>query len=169
MRASIVKSRPARRTVALIVLALMTAENGCYVYVPTTAVQPSAGARYEFAINDQGRVGLADQLGPGVTTIEGTLVDENADAYVVSVAKIETIASGPSHWSGEKLTVKQGYVTAVRERQLSKPRTVLAAGIAVGAIVAFVVTRALVGGGSDETPGETPPPPGSVIIPHRAP
>jgi hypothetical protein len=143
---------------------LLTLETACHVYVPTASVAPEPGVSYKFVITDRGRVGFSDQLGPGVTAIEGRLVNQNSDAYVVSVATVETMDSAPSHRTGEQLTVNKGFVSAIRERQLSKGRTALAIGIAAGAIAAFFVTRALVGGGTDQGPGEPLPPPASVII-----
>jgi hypothetical protein len=142
----------------------LTAQNACYVYVPPASAAPEAGLHYKFLINDQGRVVFANRVGPGVTSIEGSLVDQNSDAFVVSVATVESISSPPSHWTGEQLTVNKQYVSAIRERQLSRSRTAVAFGVAVGTIAAFFVTRALVGGGSDTRGGGEGPPPGSSII-----
>jgi len=147
----------------MITLAL---QNACYTYVAAVSGAPEPGLNYKFLINDQGRVGFSQRVGPGVTSIEGKLVDQNAESFVVSVDAVEAISTPRSHWAGEQLTVNKQYVTAVRERQLSKSRTALAAGIAVGSIAAFFVTRAIVGGGSDSHGTGEPLPPGtSIIIP----
>ncbi len=71
--------RPVLRPCACVVLHSAMTQAGCYVYGPTPTGQPVPGARYALAITDQGRVGLADRLGPGVETIEGTLVEQNGN------------------------------------------------------------------------------------------
>lgn len=126
---------------------------GCYRYVPMYSGAPLPGERYTFEISDQGRVGLADRLGPGVTKVEGTLVRQADDAYVVSVAGIESIGGGSAHWSGEQVPVRQEYVRGVERREFSRGRTAVAIGAAAVAIGAFIATRGL--GGFGSSPGSS--------------
>jgi hypothetical protein len=129
---------------------------GCYVYGPPPSGQPVPGARYALAITDQGRVGLADRLGPGVETIEGTLVEQNGNGYLVSVTRIKSISGGTSHWAGERVVVPATHVAVVRERRFSRTRTLIASGAALAAVGAFIATRGLFGSGPNR---EDPPPP----------
>jgi hypothetical protein len=129
----------------------------CYVYGPPPRGQPVSGARYALAITDQGRVGLADRLGPGVELIEGTIVSQDSDAYLVSVTRIKSIGRGSAHWAGERVTVPAGHVAMLRERRLSARRTMLASGVALAAVGAFIATRGLFGSGPNRQ--EPPPPP----------
>ena len=142
-----------RRLVALPAMTTLAMQAGCYRYVPMYSGAPMPGERYTFEISDQGRVGLADRLGPGVTKVEGTLVRQGDDAYVVSVAGIESIGGGSAHWSGEQVPVRQEYVRGVERREFSRGRTFVAIGAAAVAIGAFIATRGLVGFGS--SPGSS--------------
>jgi hypothetical protein len=130
------------------VLSTITMQCGCYRYVPVSGVTPVPGERYAFEITDAGRVGLADRLGPGVMTVEGTLVRRTEDGYVVSVAGIDLIGGTSSHWTGEQVPVNAGYVARLQRRQFSPGRTAVAVGAAALAIGAFIVTRGLGGTGS---------------------
>ena len=132
----------------------------CYVYTPLYGSAPAQGGRYTFQITDQGRVGLADRLGSGVEEVEGTLVGQDSDAYLVSVTGVKTIDAGASHWSGERVAIREGYVGHVERRVYSTGRTLVAAGVAAAAVGAFIATRHIFGGGCGQTPKAPPPPTG---------
>lgn len=139
------------RLFAVPALSGLMVQAGCYRYVPMYSGAPMPGEQYTFEISDQGRVGLADRLGPGVTKVEGTLVRQADDAYVVSVAGIESIGGGTAHWSGEQVPVRQEYVRGVERREFSRGRTFTAIGAAAVAIGAFIATRGLIGSGTPPT------------------
>lgn len=139
------------RLFAVPALSGLMVQAGCYRYVPMYSGAPMPGEQYTFEISDQGRVGLADRLGPGVTKVEGTLVRQADDAYVVSVAGIESIGGGTAHWSGEQVPVRQEYVRGVERREFSRDRTFTAIGAAAVAIGAFIATRGLIGSGTPPT------------------
>jgi hypothetical protein len=151
-----------RRTlIGLPVIATMVLQAGCYRYVPMGGVTPVLGERYEFDITDAGRVGLADRLGPGVLKVEGTLVRRTEDSYVVSVAGLDLLSGGSSHWTGEQVPLNAGFVGSVQKRQFSAGRTWVAIGAAALAISAFIVTRGLSGAGAPPVGGTGGPPSGS--------
>jgi hypothetical protein len=125
--------------------------SGCYTYRQVSAA-PTPGAHLAFDLNDQGRVGVAPQMGPEVARIEGVLARSSDSGYVVQVASVTGIGGGQTKWGGEPVTLRPEYVKAVSERQLSRRRTVVAASIATAAVVAFIATREIVGSGS--SPGE---------------
>lgn len=133
---------------------------GCYEFAPSAA-QPTPGERLVFEINDQGRVALSGQLGPGITEVEGRLVSVEGSAYRIAVLGVTSIASGASHWSGERVGIESTYVSRVQERRFSKGKTAVAVASAVGAITAFIVTRQLIGGGGSSPQNPPPPPSGS--------
>lgn len=142
-----------RAWVALPAFSSLAIQAGCYRYVPMTSGIPTAGERYTFEISDQGRVGLSDRLGPGITKVEGTIVRQDDKEYVVSVAGIESIGGGSAHWSGEQVPVRQEYIRGVERREFSRGRTAVAIGAAAMAIGTFIVTRGLIGSGSPPTAG----------------
>jgi hypothetical protein len=143
-----------RRSLLLVpVTSMIALQGGCYRYVPMTGATPVTGQRYTFEITDAGRVGLADRLGPGVMKVEGTLVRQTDDAYVVSVAGIDLIGGGSSHWTGEQVPVNAGYIGGVERREFSPGRTAVAIGAAAIALGAFIVTRGLSGTGAPPVSG----------------
>lgn len=142
-----------RLLVAVPVLSAMVLQGACYNYVPMGGVTPVLGQRYTFDITDAGRVGLADRLGPGVLKVEGTLVKQTDDSYVVSVAGIDLLNGGSSHWTGEQVPLNAGYIGSLEKRQFSPGRTWVAVGAAALAITAFIVTRGLVGTGAPPVGG----------------
>jgi len=150
-----------RLAVSLPVISLMTGQIGCYRYAPMTGMSPVLGQQYTFDITDAGRVGLADRLGPGVLKVEGTLVRRTEDSYVVSVAAIDLLSGGSSHWTGEQVPLNAGYVGVMEKRQFSPGRTWVAVGAAALGIAAFIVTRRLSGTGAPPTGGGGGPSSGS--------
>ena len=150
-----------RLLVAFPVLSTMTLQAGCYRYVPMAGATPAPGERYEFEITDAGRVGLADRLGPGVLKVEGTLVRQTQDSYIVSVAGIDLISGASSHWTGEQVPLNVGFVGTMEKRQFSAGRTAVAISATALAIGVFIISRALTGSGAPPVTGSGGPPSGS--------
>jgi hypothetical protein len=120
----------------------------CYHYVATeTALGP--GVQVEVELNDAGRVGLADAVGPEIGSIQGTLESRSDSGMVVRVAQVLGEYGGVTRWEGEMVAIKPDYVRSVRERRFSAGRTAVLAVAAGAGFVAFAVTRNLLGiGGS---------------------
>ena len=116
--------------------------------------------RVVLEVNDRGRVALADSIGPSVDRIEGEVRSWSDSTFVLSVAAVEYLSGGRNAWSGETLTVPTGAVGQLRERRFSRGRTVAAVAVGVGALLAVVLSRDLVGGGgvSKEPPDPGPGP-----------
>ncbi|NJD11958.1 MAG: hypothetical protein FIB01_16450 [Gemmatimonadetes bacterium] len=132
-------------------LLLIPQLTGCYQYVPVVDPQPPVGARVTASLTDRGRMDLADQIGPGVHRLNGTVASSTDSALVRSLRTIEYIdVPVPVNWNGGQLSVSRGLLNDLRERRLSKSRSWLMAGVAVLA-VAGMSTVALTGfgGGSD--------------------
>lgn len=144
------RRRARRRAAILAGTALFVAQTAaCYTYVPRYGMQPSSGEPVALTITDQGRVALAEQVGAGVTRIAGRVVAAQDDSYVLSVDQIETIGSGTSHWTGERVSIRRDYVAGVQERRFSKGRTALAIGAAILGVGALILTASLTGFGFD--------------------
>jgi len=144
---------------------LMLAAQGCYAYVPVETDVAPTGERVALQITDQGRVGLADRLGPGVTRVEGLVTSTDSTDYVMSLFRIAQIGSGTSRWSGESVRVNRNYVGGVERRQLSRGKTALVVGAVMVGVIAFIASRGLFGGVDREDSPEPPPPPGSSLAP----
>jgi hypothetical protein len=111
-----------------------------------------------FALTDHGRASLADQLGPGVLRVEGALVENTGDSYLVNVALVRSIDRGSSRWSGERVTLRRDDVANVFERQFSKRRTIATVAAVTIGITAFILSRNLLGLG--DLLGDRGEPPG---------
>jgi hypothetical protein len=153
-RASVAR-RAARRSrlTGAVVGGLMLFDVGCYNYQPSMGVTPQVGQRISIELSDQGRASLAEQLGPGVLQVEGMLQDVQGDQYVVSVNKVRSINNGSANWGGERVKIPKSDVASTGVRSLSKGRTILTVGLAILAIGAFIVTRAVNSSGFQPGPG----------------
>ena len=151
------RCRFARRAqAAAAIVLLLPSVAGCYRYVPVTATGPVAGTEIAVGINDQGRVALAGQVGPGAHRLRGRLTQATDSLFVISLTSVEYLgAPVAARWAGEALSVSRQYVSDIGERRLSRTRSWLTAGVVVALAVA-VSTIAIVGfgndGGSDRPP-----------------
>ncbi len=134
---------------------------GCYTTRPVLGL-PDPGMPVVAALNDRGRVAMADSLGQNVDRVEGTAVARQGDSSIVlAVDRVRFITGNETRWAGEQLTFRISSLRGFEERRFSRARTGALVGLTVGAIVALVVTRQLVSGGSgiDRDGGGTPLPP----------
>jgi hypothetical protein len=126
---------------------VMVLNVGCYTYQPLGTARPEPGQRVTFELNDQGRVSLGEQLGPGVLDVEGTLQEVQGDQYVLGVSRVTTISGGTANWGGERVRIPVSAVAQSGLRTLSRGRTALAIGVVVVGLGVFIATRGLTGGG----------------------
>ncbi len=124
-------------------LAVLT---GCYRYLPPQ-VAPEPGDRVRIELNDQGRVQLANAIGPEIGRIEGVLDSESDSAVVLRVAQVWGEYGGLTKWEGERVSFSKAYIRDMRERKLSTARTVVAVAALTVGVVTFVLTRNLLGFG----------------------
>lgn len=134
-------------------LLLLPGATGCYTYVPMWNGTPSPGSEISLGLSDRGRVALSGPLGPGAQKLTGRLANSTDSAYVIRVSEVAYIGGGPAaKWSGEAISVPKEYVSGMAERQLSKSRSWIAVGIAVG-IAALATTIAINGFGGEPSNG----------------
>lgn len=150
----------------LFLVGLVPAAVGCYTHVPldTSVSALPVGERLSFAISDRGRSEIASRMGSGVLRIEGTLVQSDAQAYLLRVWAVSQIEGGTSRWAGEEVRLNRDHVAAVSLRRLERGRTWLTAGVTAAAFGYWVTSQDLFGGfagGSEENP---PPPPVSSRV-----
>ena len=126
---------------------------GCYGYRPVSAVEAPTGRRVRVTLSDAGTTELAAHVGPSTATISGRVIQNAADAYVVSVLETRTRAGREADWDGEHVSIPRHLVRQLEERHFSRKRTVVAT-IGLVALVA-VVREAFWGPGG--TFGGAPP------------
>lgn len=131
------------------VLPLLLCAAGCYAYVPVPSPVP-VGTRVAVDLNDQGRADLRGVIGPEIARVEGPLVHNSDTAYVLNVLETRGTAGKLSRWSGETVSLRREYVRAITERRFSRSRTTLAVVAGAASVLAFILTRDLLGlGGGD--------------------
>lgn len=138
-----------RREFALRLLPLLLCAAGCYAYVPVLSPVP-AGTRVAVDLNDQGRADLRGVVGPEIARVEGPLVHNSDTAYVLNVLHTRGTGGQLSRWSGETVSLRREYVRSITERRFSRSRTTVGVVAGAAAVLAFILTRDLLGlGGGD--------------------
>ena len=133
---------------------------GCYTMQPLVGSrpEPAPGTRLIIELTDAGRVAMANQMGTEVARFESRLVRQTDSAYVLSVSMVVGAWGAQARWNGEQVMLRTDYVRTIGERRFSAGRTALAAAGATASIMAFVLTRNLLGGGNTTDPTDRPPP-----------
>jgi hypothetical protein len=127
--------------------------SGCYVNTPIVAT-PVPGATLDLELNDRGRVGLGESVGPAATTVEGMLQSQTDSSYMIRVSSVGYVNGQSNKWNGEALTVQKAFVKDVSVRKFSRGRSLVAAGILTAGVLVFALSRNLLGGGNtDRDPG----------------
>ena len=136
---------------------------GCYTMQPLVGSrpEPAPGTRLVVELTDAGRVAMANQMGPDVARFESRLVRQTDSAYVLSVSMVVGAWGAQARWNGEQVTLRTDYVRTIGERRFSAGRTALVAVGTTASIMAFVLTRSLLGGGSSTDPNNPTTPPNS--------
>lgn len=143
------------RALGLFVTATMA--GGCYAYRPLTSPAPP-GAIVSATLTDAGRVSIGRTVGEGARKLEGLVEAVDDTAYVLRMRSVTYLNGQTNGWTGERLSVSRQAMTDVRERRFSSKRTAIAVASTLGGVVAFIVTRSLLGGGTESTPGGDPGP-----------
>lgn len=124
----------------------------CYQYVPIRSA-PTVGSRVALEINDDGRIALRDQLGPGIVRLEGRLSAVYGDSMVVEALNVTQIRGQALPVANVLVRVSPQHVERMDERRLSRSRTWLV----IGGAAAIVATFLLSGGFGGRTPTNKPP------------
>lgn len=125
---------------------------GCYTMRPIAGPMPEAGAVVALDIGDAGRSALGGLIGPEVRRVEGRLLAQGADDYLLAVSSIKLLRGGEQVWRGEQVRIRKEYVTGSHLKQFSMGRSLTLGVGAVGGFAAFLATRSLLGGGQITTP-----------------
>jgi hypothetical protein len=149
------------RVMALSAATLLSGSlNACYEFVPAQTDVLLPGKPIALEINDQGRVGLGNQIGAEVRRLSGTLVSQTDQDYQLRVTELTFLNDRTSQWSGEQVRVPRQFARTVFEQKLSGGRTLMATAVSAGLIVAGILVASLSGrGGSGQDSSKPPPPP----------
>ncbi|MDQ6830169.1 MAG: hypothetical protein M3081_15035 [Gemmatimonadota bacterium] len=147
------RDRTARRSTLCLALMLLS---GCYTYTPFLSERPSPGEEVALELNDQGRVGVADRLGPEVARVEGSLADVSDTTVTLRVDGVVNLAGESTKWNGESVRVRREFVRRMLEKKFDGRRTAIVAVVSAAAIGVFIATRSFLGSGADNSgkPGD---------------
>lgn len=133
---------------------------GCYSYSQSASDRPAPGALVEITLNDLGRLRMANNIGPEVRSVEGTVASVADSQFVLRVRRVTGIDGSINAWAMEPATFDFSYVRGFNEKRFSSGRTVVLAGSMTVSIVAFIATRSLAGLFGGDRGGPTGDPPG---------
>ncbi len=146
-------SRLSRRPVRAVPVALLALCAGCYEYGPMPKARATGRQTVEVLLNERGRADFVDRIGPDALSLEGVLVERQDSTLTINVSSVRYINQSVTKWTGERLVVVNGQMRDIRNKRLSVSKTGFAVGSAIGGLVAFIVTRSLLGGGDSPPAG----------------
>ncbi len=141
------------RRQAAVILGTVQLFTACYQYVPVQSAL-AIGSQVALEINDDGRVALREQLGPGIVRLEGRLSAVDSDGMLVETSSVTQIRGRAMPVDSVRVRVSQGHVERMNERRLSRSRTFMVIGGAVAIVAAFFVGNGVFG---RTTPPDDPP------------
>jgi hypothetical protein len=141
------------------VAALATA---CYSYLPLGDGVARNGDEVRVHFTPSGAADLAREIGPGIASVEGRVLEVRADSSVtMGVGLLRSTRGDQVAWQGDApLTIPRSAIASVERRQLARGRTVAAsagATVALTAVGVLAVRRGGKGGGTGGPPPPSPP------------
>lgn len=139
----------------------LTLFSACYRYVPAPTGEIVAGAAYRGHFSPEGSRQVAPLVGENVALFDGRIVSVLDTAYLVAMsATLKRTEQRPTIWTGEQLAIPRAAVNRFELRQLDRPKTIRAAALYGGGMLALGVLvfsiKSLASGSGAVTP---PPPP----------
>jgi hypothetical protein len=142
------------RVSALILVVLVA---GCYSYHPLEDPAPASGTQVAADLTDTGSLELASQVGPGVMSLRGEVVESNHDALLLALTSVLGRNEQEIFWRGEQVKVPLTVVMRVQQRRFAPGKTILFGGAVLGGLLAAV--KAFEGNGNPGGgPGSGGPP-----------
>jgi len=133
--------------------------SACYVYLPVPPTSPEPGADIRAEIDDQASAELIPVLGPGVTRINGMVLERANGAMSVLVSSYFSARAGDVLSANEPVRIGLDNFRSIEQKQLSKGRSILlGAAFIGGAFLVMEVTglnRRLFETDEKEPPGPT--------------
>lgn len=128
----------------------------CYVQRPLDTAVPQTSSRIVVQITDTGRVALANQLGPGASSVEGVVVTADESTWDMRLLRVDYRVGGSQPWNGERVTFPRYALTNASERSLDRRKSwimgLAIVGTALLAAKAFGALGFGGGGGGEPAP-----------------
>jgi hypothetical protein len=125
--------------------------SGCYRYQPLETPAPIPGTQVVANLTDAGSMALASQVGPGVASLRGAVVEWDHDGLLLALSSVMGRNDQETFWRGERVRVPHSTVASVQQRRFALGKTFLFGGTVVGGLLAAVT--AFQGSGGGGVPG----------------
>lgn len=132
----------------IVSLGLLSA--GCYSMRPLGGAEPQVGTKVAFDVSDAGRVALGGSMGPEIAQLEGQVIQKDSGGFLLAVSTTRLLRGGEQLWSGEQVRIKSEYLGPAYERRFSMGRSIALGVVGIGGFGAFMLTRGLIGLGTDD-------------------
>jgi hypothetical protein len=119
---------------------------GCYSYHPLENPTPASGTRVAADLTDAGSLEVANQVGPGVVSVRGEVVESDRDALLLALTSVLGRNEQETFWKGEQVRIPLVTVARVQQRRFALGKTILFSGAVVGGL--FAAVAAFTGEGS---------------------
>jgi hypothetical protein len=94
-------------------------------------------------LTDAGSVEMASQIGPGIVTVRGEVVESDSEALLLALSSVVGRNEQEVFWKGEQVRIPLSTVRQVEQRRFALGKSVLFAGAVVGGL--FVAVKAFEG------------------------
>lgn len=129
--------------ISALILVLLVA--GCYRYLPLESPAPAPGTRVAADLTDAGSLQMANQVGPGITSVRGEVIESNPDALLLALTSVVGRNEQETFWNGEQVRIPLTTVARVQQRRFALGKSILFGGAVVGGL--FGAIKAFEGGG----------------------
>jgi hypothetical protein len=127
-------------------LALILLVVGCYSYRPLESPTPLSGTRVEADLTDAGSVQLASQVGPGVTSVRGEVLESDSQAVLLALTSVVGRNQQEVFWSGEQVRVPLTTIARLQQRKFATGKTIAFGGALLGGML--LAAEAFISGGA---------------------
>ena len=119
---------------------------GCYSYHPLQDPIPASGSRVAADLTDAGSLTMAAQVGPGITSIRGEVVESDPDGLLLALTSVLGRNEQESFWKGERVRIPLATVARVQQRRFALGKSMLFGAAAVSGL--FAAIKAFQGDGN---------------------
>jgi hypothetical protein len=126
-----------------ILLALVA---GCYSYQPIETPAPALRTRVQADLTDAGSVQMASQIGPGISSVRGEVIESDSQAVLLALTSVVGRNEQEVFWAGEQVRIPLTSVARLQQRRFAASKTMVFGGAFLGSLLLAV--EAFTGPGS---------------------
>jgi hypothetical protein len=111
---------------------------GCYSYRPLENPTPASGTRVAADLTDAGSIEMASQIGPGITSVYGEVLQSDSQAVLLALSSVLGRNQEETLWKGEQVRIPLTTVARVQQRRFALGKSLLFGGAFVGGLLGAV-------------------------------